>query len=185
MKRLSLVLVLALFPLLVHAAPGGDEGVPWSFIGHQTLNFVAVCLLLYFLLRNKVRTHFAERQQNFTELISKAERAKQAADESRREIAERLNRLQATADEDLKKARQEAEGMKQKILEEARQMAKQLEADAYKNVSIELERAKLSLRQDLLRASLEETRNILKSKLSGNEQKRLKDEFVEKIQVVR
>ncbi len=186
MKKLFITLAAILFVSNnAFAAAGGDHGVPWAFIGHQTFNFVAVCVILYFLLRNKIKGHFAERQKNFSDLITKAERAKQAADESRKEIADRLNKLQASADEDLKKARQEAEAMKQKIVQEAKQMAAQLEAEAHKNVSIELERAKLILRQDLLKAALEETKNTLQSKLSGNEQKRLKDEFVEKIQVVR
>ena len=49
----------------------------------------------------------------------------------------------------------------------------------------EIQRAKLESRDELLNASLEQAKKILKEKVNEPDQKRLQDEFVEKIQVVR
>lgn len=168
-----------------HAAAHDPHAIPWHNIFVQTLNFLFLFAILFFVLRKSVQKHFTERAQSFKELVAKAESAKQEAEKSRSEIQNRLRKLETSATDGLNQARAEAEELRQRLIQEAKELAQKLSTEAEKSAQVEIERAKAELRRDLLTQALETSRQSLKSKLGKAEQKQLENEFAEKIQVVR
>jgi F0F1-type ATP synthase membrane subunit b/b' len=59
-----------------------------------------------------------------------------------------------------------------------------LEEEAKRTAAVELEKAKAELRHELLREALSKSSDSLGRSLDSNEQKKLQNEFAEKIQVV-
>ncbi|MCB0407215.1 MAG: ATP synthase F0 subunit B [Bdellovibrionales bacterium] len=186
-KALTLV-VIVMFHSFALASSGGEHGeahgIPWALIGQQVFNLLIVIGGLSFLLRKKVTQHFAERKVQYSQLIQKAEEAKVAAEKSKREITERLQQLESTADSSLQNAKSEAEELKRKIVEEAKTLSQRLEDDAKRTAEYEIQRAKIQLRKDLLEQSLIVARENLEKQVGTAEQNRLNSEFVQKVQVV-
>jgi F-type H+-transporting ATPase subunit b len=158
--------------------------IPWKEVLVQAYNVVLLFALLIYLLRKVVIEHFKSRGQTYTELVERAEAAKTAAEKSHREISQKLNELQKSADENLRNAKTEAESMKQKLMAEAQILSKKLEEDAHRSVGFEIEKAKSELRDQLLADAVTASREALKKTVGSTESKRLQTEFADKIQVV-
>lgn len=183
----KIVLSALLFvPAMAHAAGGGHgaDGVP-GIVTYQAINFVLYAALLFFLLRKPIKNFFKGREDSFKQALIKAEAARADAEKKRQEIQERLTKLEATADQSIAQAKAEAEALKNKIIQEAQELSKNLKDEARRTADIEIERAKLELRSDMLHQAVALSQKMLIDKIADNDQKRLQTEFVEKIQVVR
>ena len=64
---------------------------------YQLLNFTIFVGLLFFFLRKKVVALFQEREANFKQALIKAEHARQAAENQKNMIKEKLQKLEAGA----------------------------------------------------------------------------------------
>ncbi len=164
-------------------AHGDAHAIPWSNIAVQALNLSLLLILLFLAVRKTISALFANRAKEYQTLVSRAEAARQEAERGKREITERLARLESTADQGVAQARSEAEELRAKMIQEAKALAARLEAEAERTAKIEAEKAKAELRRELLQKALNETREDLK-KLGSTEQKKLQAEFADKIQVV-
>ncbi len=156
------------------------KDVIWQFV-----NFAIFIALLFFLLRKKVVAYFQEREANFKQALIKAEHARKEAEHQKSVIKEKLDKLEASAASDRALAQKDAEELKIKIITEAKELVANLKKETERSADSEIQRAKLELREELLNSAIEQAKKILKDKVNEPDQKRLQDEFVEKIQVVR
>ena len=154
--------------------------VIWQFV-----NFSLFVALLFFLLRKKVAAYFQEREAQFKQALLRAEHSRNEAEKQKNIIKQKLEKLEATAATDRAQAQKDAEELKLKIITEAKELVANLKKETERTADSEIQRAKLELRDELLNASIEQAKKILKEKVNEPDQKRLQDEFVEKIQVVR
>jgi F0F1-type ATP synthase membrane subunit b/b' len=184
----ALIIQLTVTPLaaLANEAAGGAHGgggIPtdlyWS-----VANFLLFVGLLVFFLRGKIVSLFASRLQTYNEAIQRAQIAKQEAEKKRQVIADRLAKMESGSTETLKTAKLEAEELKARLVGEANTQATRLESDAQQTIRIELESAKLKLRQGLLDQSVGLSSKLLSEKIAEADQRRLQTEFVKKIEVV-
>lgn len=156
------------------------KDVIWQFV-----NFTIFIALLFFLLRKKVVAYFEERELSFKQALIKAEHARKDAEHQKNIIKEKLEKLEASAASDRALAQKDAEELKIKIITEAKELVANLKKETERSADSEIQRAKLELRDELLNSAIEQAKKILKEKVNEPDQKRLQDEFVEKIQVVR
>lgn len=161
-----------------------DVHIP-SSIFWAIINFAIYVAVMVFVLRKPIRQYFADREQSFKQALVKAQSARQDAENRKREITERLQKLESSASESLDSAKAEAEALKAKILKEAEELSKKLKEEAHRSAQHEVERAKVLLREELLQQSLEISKSLMAAKMADPDQKRLQTEFVNKIQVVR
>jgi len=180
----ALLVVNGLAGEAAHAATGDSHGIPWGALGVQAFNVTVLVTILFFVLRKVAVAHFAGRAKDYTELVQRAEMAKVEAERGHREIKERLEKLEAGAEQSLVQARREAEELKVRMIDEARAVSERLQTEAQRTINTEIEKAKAELRHELLQSALATSHEVLKSSLSTTEQKKLQNEFVEKIQVV-
>jgi F-type H+-transporting ATPase subunit b len=183
----------ALFFLLSSTAfaEGAEEAaehhevlVPWGSIFVQAFNFIFLGVILFFLLRKAVKHHFAERAETYRELVDRAENARKEAEQTKAQMQARLDKLEAGAAKGVDQARTEAAELRTKMMEEAKQLSRRLEQEAQRTAAVELEKAKAELRNELLEKALVATEEKFKKSLGSSDQKKLQNEFVEKIEVV-
>lgn len=189
MKALLLLMSSAWAEDSAHTAAHGAEhaghgSIPWDVLTVQAFNVVLLLALLTFLMRKSVAVHFKTRASEYFDLVQRAEKARAEAEKGKLEIQGRLSTLEASAGRAAETARAEAETLKQKMLVEARHLAERLEQEAKQSVAVELEKAKAELRRELLSGAIENASQSLRKDLGANEQKKLQNEFAEKIQVV-
>ncbi len=180
----NLVIASSAFAASPGHGAGDPHAIPWGAIGVQAFNVVLLLVLLTYLLSKSVKAHFATRAHDYNKLVERAEVARRDAEKNHQSIKSRLEKLEADAEGSLVRAQAEAEELKKRLLQDAKSMALKLEQEAQRSAQIELEKAKTQLRRELLQSALNVSSESLKTKLSSTEQKKLQNEFVEKIQVV-
>jgi F-type H+-transporting ATPase subunit b len=158
--------------------------IPWGTIGVEVFNFVFLAGLLVYLLRITVIEHFQGRLRAYTELVERAKNARMEAEQAHRDIASKLEQLQGSADESIKRAQSESLDLKNKMIAEAKSVARRMEEEAQRTIIVEIENARGELRDDLLHKAIESARESLKKTIGSSEQIRLQSEFADKIQVV-
>ena len=189
MKVFAVAVVLGLPMVLAshfgQAAGDAHEGggLPTMF-WLQVVNFTIYLGAIIFFARGPLREMFKGRYDGFFSAVKRAEAAKAEAEMKRKEIQDRLAKLEATRDESIQKARSDAAALRNQIVEEAKSLSAKLKADAERTAQLEVERAKYELREELLAQSVQMSKRILTDKMRDQDQKRLQSEFVDKIQVV-
>ncbi len=163
---------------------GHGSGIPMS-VTFQAINFALYAGLLLYFLRKPIREFFKSREQVYKQALVKAENARRDAEKKKKEIQQRLRNLDATADESLDQARAEATALKLQIRQDAETLAERLRTEANRSAQFEVERARLILREEMLKQSVALSRKLLADKMADGDQKRLQTEFVDKIQEVR
>jgi F-type H+-transporting ATPase subunit b len=158
--------------------------IPWMGIFTQAFNFFILVAILVYLLRKTVKDHFQNRAREYQQLVERAEAARAEAERGKVEIEQRLQKLQMSADQTLTQARAESEELKRRMMTEAQQLSARLEHEAQRTVAVEIEKAKNELRRELLEKGLAASKEMLSKQLGSSEQKKLNNEFAEKIQVV-
>lgn len=158
-----------------------EGGLPTVVI-LQAINFFIYAGLIVYFGRGPISNYFKNRQAGFYTALKRADAARAEAQAKRSDIQTRLAKLEATRDESIQKAREEAAQLRQQIVNEAKALSEKLRGDAERTATIEIERAKLSLREDLLNQSIQMAQRILSDKMQDQDQKRLQEEFVAKIQ---
>jgi F-type H+-transporting ATPase subunit b len=168
-----------------HAAGGHHEVViPWGSLFVQAFNFILLFALLTYLLRKAVKSHFAQRAQTYRELVDRAENARRAAERNHTEMKSKLEKLEASAAQSASQAKAEADQLRTKLVEEAKNLSRKMEQEAQRSAQLELEKAKAALRADLLEKATAATEEKFKKSLGSSDQKKLQNEFAEKIEVV-
>ncbi len=186
MKKLLPLVSLIFLTSSAWAAPAAHgEGIP-SIFYFQIINFILFAGIIVFIIKKKkLNESFAAKKQAFLDSMNQATRVREAAEARKRELESRLKTLVATADQSRQKARQDADALKASLIQQGEEMAKKLKTDVKKSVEIEVAKAEIHLREELLDAAISGAREQIKAALAGSDQKQLQQEFVEKIQVVR
>lgn len=165
-------------------AAHGAHGIPWGSLFVQTFNISFLLIILFILMRKTVKAHFEHRARDYQQMVSRAETARAEAEKGKREVKERLSKLEASSDHVMDNARSEAQELRSRMVEEAKTLATRLQQEAERTVKVELEKAKTELRAELMAKAIDTSRENLKKNLSSTEQTKLQKEFAEKIQVV-
>ncbi len=180
-----MILLLINFPTIVLASGSGHEvAVPYKMILIQAINLSLGLGILVYFTRKVIAEHFETRHKDFHAEVEKAETAKKDADIKKMEISEKISKLQGDQQSTLAKAKADAATMKEKIIHDAGLISKKLAEDAVKTSEFERLLAIEDLRQELLLRSLDMAQEKMKDEVDGSDLKRMRTEFVEKIQVV-
>jgi F-type H+-transporting ATPase subunit b len=166
------------------AEHGAHEAIPTHYLFVEAFNYGFLLLVLALLLRKPLTNYLRGRATEYEQLVRQAEAAKTDAERGKREIEERLTKLQAGAQQALIQAKIEAEELKARLEREARTLSEKLENEARRAAAVEAEKGKAQLQRELLEKALQTSRENFSKNLSSHEQKQLQHEFAEKIQVV-
>ncbi len=161
---------------------GHEGGLPTVVILQFVNFFLYVGLVVYFA-RKPIVEYFKNRRAKFDVALKRADAARAEATAKRAETQTRLAKLESSRDESIQQARKDAVALRAQIVEEARSLSAKLQQDAQKTAELEVDRAKAMLREDLVNQSVAMAQRILsdRTKVQDQDQKRLQDEFVEKV----
>jgi F-type H+-transporting ATPase subunit b len=184
MKTIILSISLLISTAALAAGGGsGDHHFPWDRFLYQTINVTILAAALIFFTRKGIKDHFKGRHASFVAAANKAQSVRLAAEQENQDIKARLTKLETTADESVIRARAEAAAMKQALIAEADAAAKRLAVEAASAAQLEIDKAKLKLREQLVQESLVSARAALE-KVSSDDHQRLQGQFIDNMQAV-
>ncbi len=177
-------LFLGLGAGLVFSAEEGAHGVSPSQIKNLiwwSVNFLALVVLLYKLLKKPVVNFFRSRQENILKQYQELLAKKKEAEARYLELQEKVKNLKEEAEAIYKNYVEQGMREKEKILEEAKLQAERLKEQAQLYISQEMEKAKDLLRVELAQEAVKLAEEILKKGVTEEDQRVLYRNFVEQI----
>jgi F-type H+-transporting ATPase subunit b len=181
---ISVVVLLTFFAFGTAMAASGGEGGAKGWVKTDTyriINFVILVVALVFVLRKPLSQALNSRVKGIEEQLKDLEAQKSEAEKQLAEYNDKLSRLEEEARKIVDDYIKQGEEAKARILKEAEATAEKMKSQARRNIEHEFEQAKSSLQSEILEKSLVMAEEIIKSKISAEDQDRLVDEYLEKV----
>lgn len=169
------------------AAPGSgghaEDGVPLVVL-FQTINVLIILGFGLFLGRKAIAQHFRARREKYLAAQNRAQSLLQKAEADYQELKGRLDKLKATRRECISKAKADATDLSHQILSDAKGLATKMNEEAKWSARVELEKARQQLKERLIREAFDLSRRDLTVKATAEDQRKLQEDFITKVQVV-
>jgi F-type H+-transporting ATPase subunit b len=182
---MAVVIMLLLFLFSgVAAASGGEGGGSKGWVATDTykvMNFAVLAIGLFLILRKPVSQALNNRIKGIKEQLSDLEEKKESAEKKLAEYNEKFLKLDREAEQIVAEYIKQGNEAKARILKEAESAALKLEEQAKKNIANEFKKAKSKLHEEILEQALVKAEDIIQNKITGEDQDRLVDEYLEKV----
>jgi F-type H+-transporting ATPase subunit b len=182
--RSFVLAILLLIPVVVFAAGGGehaDSGVILKDFLYRCFNFVLMVGLLAYFLTKPVRKGLKGRREEIEKTLADAQAAKEAAEAKYREYSVKLAKATEEIASITAAIQREGELEREKILNAAKEMAVKIEKEADSKAFSVVAKARIELREEAARLAVELAEDMLKKQVSADDQKRLVDEYMQKV----
>ena len=145
------------------------------------VTFALLALLLRLFLYKPVLAMLDKRRQAVNEALDQAERTRVEAEKADERLQEKLNATRLEADRIISEARSRAEENTAALLQQAKEDAERISAQAVADIALERERALAELREQTADLALLAAEKALTSTLTEDQQQKLLDSFVEQV----
>jgi len=132
----------------------------WTFL-FEALNFVVLAYVLHRLLYRPLRDAIDKRRQANVRAQAEADKARQEAEGLQQRLQKQLAGAEQQRQELIHQAREQAESERQKMLAEAERAAQRRQEELRQALEREREEALKSLRQEVIAQAIELTRRLL------------------------
>lgn len=164
------------------AAEGGECGGRqiWDMVW-RIVNFLILIAILWKLLADKIKSYFSDRRFEIAEMIDTADKARSDAEKQFADYQEKLKNIDRDIQEIRDSIMGELEGEKQRIIEEGKIVAERIIEQAKWSAEQEILKAKNSLRNQVVDMAGDIASGLVASSMTPEDQKRLIEEYLEKV----
>lgn len=176
--------IVIMLPALASAAGGGghaDSGAVLKDFIYRCFNFLLMVGLLAYFVTKPIRKGLKERRVNIEKTLAEAEQAKAAAEAKQKEYTEKLAKAAQEIEGITASIRREGEKERDKIIASAQALAEKIEQEAESKATGVVARAQLQLREEAVQLAVDLARDLLNKEVSAQDQKRLVDEYMQKM----
>jgi F-type H+-transporting ATPase subunit b len=176
------------FLLLTSAAVLANEGgeaEPSLFKAYlwPVINFIILIVLLtYAMKKADIKGFFRKRTELIEQSLKEAKEAKELAQKALAEVEDRLKRIDKEVEEIIASAKLSGEKEKGRLVEEGDKLKEKILEQAKTNIDFEVKQAKATIKKEAVEIAMELAEKKLKEKLTKEEQLKLLEESVAKIE---
>jgi len=185
LQALAALLCVLLLPAMSLAAGGGehqvDSGVILKDFIWRCINFAVLIGLLGYFIRKPIRNGLQNRRAEIEKTLADAAAARDAAEARAKEYQEKLAKAAAEIESIYAAIRREGELERDKILASARDTAAKIELEVDAKAASAVDRARAELRAEAARLAVELAKELLTKNVTAADQKRLVDEYMQKV----
>jgi len=179
------LLAMVALPAVALAAGGGehhvDSGVILKDFIWRCINFAALVGLIVYFISKPVRNALQNRRAEIEKTLADAVAVRDAAEAKAGEYQEKLAKASAEIETIYAAIRREGELERDKILASAREMAGKIEQEADAKAASAVARARTELRAEAARLAVKLAEELLGKNVTAADQKRLVDEYMQKV----
>jgi F-type H+-transporting ATPase subunit b len=154
---------------------------PWSIV-FKFLNVAIFVAILYKLGAKKIGEFFRVRRQRAQEAIEAASQKEEEAGRLLREWKEKVARAEEEASKIVEASIIEGKNLREKILKEAEEEARKIAEQAKVAANEEVKKTREKLGKELAALSSSKAEILLKENLDSDQQRRLVEEFVRRLE---
>ncbi len=181
----AVVLLTIIFMLVagtVLASSDGGTTQHWQMTDWaRVLNFVVLVSVLVYLLKKPVAEALGARIENIKEQLATLETQKADAEKRLADYGDQLSKLDAEAGTIIEEYIRQGNEARERILAEAEKAADKLQEQAGRNIENEFKRVKAALQEEILEKSLTKAEELIKDKITNDDQEKLVDEYLTKV----
>ena len=148
----------------------------------KVLNFGLLAVGVFFIAKKPVAQFFSSRTKGIEEELGDLEQKKAEAEKKLAEYETRYRNLEQESKQIVEDYIKQGEEAKKRILAEAEAQADKLEDMAKRNIEQEFKAAKAELQQEIAERALEQAEAVIKESISAEDQDRLVDEYLKKVE---
>jgi len=166
-------------------ASGGEGAEPGLFKAYfwAIINFLILVGLLVFMMKKMdIKGYFKKRTELIEQSLKEAREAKELAQKALTAVEERLKIKDREVEEILKAARESGERETVRLAEEGDRFNARILEQTRNNIDFEVKRAKETIKQEAVEIAMELAEKKLKEKLTKEEQMKLLEESIAKIE---
>jgi F-type H+-transporting ATPase subunit b len=181
---LFLTIYFSLFTVAAFAAEGGEaqESLFKAYLW-PVINFlVLVAILAYAVKKADIKGYFKKRTELIEQSLKEAREARELAQKALSEVEERLKVKDKEIEEIVAAAKSSGEKENARLAEEGEKMKEKIAEQARVNIEFEVKKAKESIKQEAVGIAMGLAEKKLRDKLTKEEQLKLLEESVAKIE---
>ena len=180
----SCILYLA-FANFAFASGGGEEGSAGAIAKDylwKIINFGILFFVLYKFGKKPLQSFLKQRTELIEKTLKEAQQAKELAQKALAEVEERLKARDREIGEIVSSAKESGEKEKARLIEEGSRMKEKILEQARTNIAYEVKKAKETIMEEASAIAIELAEKKLKEKLTKEEQLKLLEESLAKIE---
>lgn len=182
MLAIGLMLIFGTGADLLAAEAEHGEAKGWVATDtYKVINFAVLAVLLVYLLRKPVKKGLNSRIESIKNQLEELEAKKKSAEEELAKYNQKFQQLDQEAQQIIDQYIQQGNDAKARIIAEAEAAAEKLQEQARRNIDHEFEKARRELTDEVIEKALAEAESRIKDKISGKDQERLVDEYLNKV----
>jgi len=188
-KNSAVILLILLFffsfalPTALAASVEDTGAKGWASTDwFRVMNFAVLAIALVFILRKPLSQALGSRITGIKDQLEDLEARKAEAEKQLAEYSEKLSRLEKESEQIVEDYIKQGHEAKARILKEAESAAEKLQIQARRNIEHEFKQAKFKLQEEIFESSLAKAEEILRGRISGDDQDRLVDEYLRKVE---
>jgi len=176
----ALALALPRIALAAEAAQHGEPGIINLNVTIliQAINFLILIFLLSKFLFKPLTKFLADRSAGIANSLAEAKAAHEAAAKVQEEFQARMRETQREIAAIREQGQREAEAERERLVQASRAEAERLVVQAKAEIEAEVKRAKASLREEAAGIALAAAERLLGRSVTGDDQKRLAEQYV-------
>jgi F-type H+-transporting ATPase subunit b len=166
-------------------ASSGEGTEPSLFKAYfwAIVNFLILVFLLVFMMKKMdIKGYFRKRTELIEQSLKEAREAKELARKALAEVEERLKIKDTEIEEILRTARESGEREAGRLAEEGDKLRARILEQTRSNIDFEVKSAKEAIKQEAVEIAMELAEKKLKGKLTREEQMKLLEESIAKIE---
>ncbi len=184
--RSLFIVVFCIFHFaLVAFAFGAEEaahGGLWEEYRWKILNFAILVAVLVYFMNKPLKEFLRKRTEIIEKTLKEAREAKELAEKALAEVEERLKLKDKEMEEILSRTRLSAEKEQTLLVQQGEQMKAKILEQARNNIDYELRLAREAIKAEAVEIAMELAEKKLKEKLTREEQVRLIEESVKRME---
>ncbi len=188
-KNTTIILLILLFffsfllPTTLIASSEGSGAKGWTSTDwFRVMNFSVLLIALVFVLRKPLSQALGARIKGIKDQLEDLEARKTEAEKQLAEYSEKLSWLEKESEEIVDDYIKQGKEAKARILKEAESAVEKLQSQARRNIEHEFKQAKIKLQEEIFETSLVKAEAIIKNKILGEDQDRLVNEYLRKVE---
>ena len=147
----------------------------------QVISFLILLFLLRSFAWKKVLKLLDDRKEKISQEFKKIEETKLEIAGLKADYEANLSKIEQVTAQKLQEAITEGKAVQEEIRKRANENAQQIIEDAKKNIKYELAQAKEDLKSDIIDLTIGATEHIIREKLTGEDDKKLIEEFLDSL----
>ncbi len=188
--RIDKIFIMAFFFFFIFISPGfsSDEVAHNGGLSQwiwPVINFALIVAVLIVFLRKPLQLFFKQRTEAIERSLREAREAKEIAEKALKEVEERLK----LKDEEIKRiidaSRETGESERERLVEEGKAMSRRIKEQAEDNIAFELKRAKDEIKAEAVEIAVELAEKKLKDRLSKEQQLKLFEDAIKRLDSVK